>query len=163
MRYHNITKCDMKNGDGLRVVLWVNYCEHRCLNCHNPQTWNENNGIEFDGAAKIELYEELEKDYISGLTLSGGDPMAYRNREEILELIKDIKIKFPKKTIWCYTGYLWEDIINTEHVNYIDVIVDGKYIDCLNTPSPKWRGSRNQRVIDVKQTLKQGNIVLWEE
>ena len=104
MRYHNITKDDMLNGDGLRVVLWVAGCEHQCKGCHNPITWDINGGIEFDEAARQEIFEELEKPYISGITLSGGDPLHTQNRKEIKELAKEIREKFPDKTIWLYTG-----------------------------------------------------------
>ena len=110
MNYHNITKCDLKNGEGIRVVLWVSGCEHKCIGCHNPQTWSKDSGIPFDESAKLEIFEELEKDYVTGLTLSGGDPLAKSNRNEILDLMIEVKDKFANKHIWCYTGYELNEI-----------------------------------------------------
>lgn len=114
MFYHNILHDDMRNGDGLRVVLFVSGCNHKCYNCQNPQTWDCNSGIEFDLAAKEEIFEQLNKDYISGITFSGGDPMHSNNLHEIYSLILEIRNKYPQKTIWLYTGYLWEEIISFE-------------------------------------------------
>ena len=104
MRYHNITKDDMLNGDGLRVVLWVAGCEHHCPNCQNPVTWDINGGLEFDEAAKKEIFDELEKNYVSGITFSGGDPLHTQNRKDVGALIEEIKEKFSNKTIWIYSG-----------------------------------------------------------
>lgn len=162
MKYHNVTKCDMKNGEGLRVVLWVSHCEHKCRGCHNPQTWDKESGIDFDNWAKEEIFNELDKDYIQGLTLSGGDPLSTLNREEIKRLIKEIKHKYKNKDIWCYTGYLWEDVETLDVLKYIDVLIDGKYVSELNTPSSKWRGSSNQRIINVQESLKQNKIILLD-
>ena len=131
MRYHDITKDDMKNGDGLRVVLWLSGCEHACQGCHNPVTWDPDDGLIFDDKAKAEVFELLSRDYISGITLSGGDPLFPGNRAEVLGLLKEIREKFPLKTVWCYTGYTYEDIEDLEHLDYIDVLVDGKYIEIL--------------------------------
>ena len=108
MRYHNITKDDMLNGDGLRVVLWVAGCEHHCPNCQNPVTWDINGGLEFDEAAKKEIFDELEKNYVSGITFSGGDPLHTQNRKDVGALIEEIKEKFPNKTLWIYRGYDWQ-------------------------------------------------------
>ena len=108
MRYHNITKDDMLNGDGLRVVLWVSGCDHCCKECQNPITWDPNSGLIFDESAKKELFDELEKSYVSGITFSGGDPLHANNIYEIKELAKEIRTKFPEKTIWLYTGCTWE-------------------------------------------------------
>ena len=104
MRYHNITKDDMLNGDGLRVVLWVAGCGHHCKGCQNPITWDPNGGIPFDDAAKAEIFEQLDKDYISGITFSGGDPLYEANRADVTALAKEIKERYPKKDIWVYTG-----------------------------------------------------------
>lgn len=114
MNFHNILHDDMRNGDGLRVVLFVSGCEHHCFNCQNPQTWNEGNGIEFDLAAKEEIFDQLSKDYISGITFSGGDPLHHSNLNDIYKLITDIKSEFPTKNIWIYTGYTWESIMSFE-------------------------------------------------
>ncbi len=163
MRYHDITKEDMLNGDGLRVVLWVSGCEHACEGCQNPITWNPEDGLVFDKAAEKELFEQLEKDYISGITLTGGDPLYPANREIITELTRMVKKQYPQKSIWLYTGYLWEEICSLPVVEYVDVIVDGKFILEQLDNTLYWKGSKNQRVIDVKQTLAQGNVVLHEQ
>ena len=150
MNYHNIKHDDMLNGDGIRVTLFVSGCNHHCKGCHNPQTWDFNSGILFDEDAKEEIFEELSKDYISGLTLSGGDPLAPQNRDEILKLCKEIKEKFPNKNIWCYTGYLYEQVKDLPIMNYIDILVDGPFmIDLLDVDFP-FRGSTNQRIINLK-------------
>lgn len=181
MNYHNLTYPDMLNGDGLRVVLWLSACSHHCYNCQNAQTWEPNSGVLFDVDVKRELFNELEKDYISGLTLTGGDPLHENNLEEVLILIEEIRVSFPKKTIWLYTGYTWEELFNTSYskdyicttttdrdviyrqqiIRNVDVLVDGRYIDSQRDITLKWRGSKNQRVIDIKKTLEKGNIVEW--
>lgn len=160
MNYHNITKDDMLNGDGLRVVLWVSGCNHHCKNCHNPITWDANEGLLFDEAAEKEIYQELEQEYIDGITLSGGDPLFPNNRSTITSLVQKIKKHFPHKTIWCYTGYLWEEVKNLEVMKQIDVLVDGRFLEEFADPQLHWKGSSNQRVIDVKKTLKAGKIIL---
>ena len=160
MRYHHITKDDMLNGDGLRVVLWVAGCSHCCRECQNPQTWDPNGGIPFDQAAREELFEQLGKTYISGVTFSGGDPLHKNNITEITRLAKEIREKFPDKTIWLYTGSSWESIQKEEIVRYLDVCVDGEFIVEQKDTSLKWKGSANQRVIDVKKTLAAGKVVL---
>mgnify|MGYP000069321419 CR=1 FL=1 len=147
MNYHNITKDDMLNGEGLRVVLWVAGCNHRCPGCQNPQTWDVEGGIPFDETAKQELFAELEKPYIDGITFSGGDPVHPCNRQSIYELAREIKEKYPKKTIWVYTGYTYEQIQEINLIKYIDVLVDGPYVESLRDLSLEYRGSSNQRVI----------------
>ncbi len=163
MRYHNITKDDMLNGDGLRVVLWVSGCSHGCPGCHNPQTWDPNGGIPFDKGAKAELFAELEKDYVSGVTFSGGDPLYAGNRMAVYSLIREIREKFPEKTIWLYTGFDWEEIHHLPLVPYLDVLVDGEFQLELLDKDLKWKGSANQRVIDVPKTLETGTVVLKYE
>ena len=160
MRYHNITKDDMLNGDGLRVVLWVAGCSHGCKECQNPITWDECGGIPFDEKAKNEIFEELEKPYISGITFSGGDPLYTKNREEIGNLIQEIHEKFPNKTMWLYTGYLWEEIKELSYIDKVDVVVDGRFMIEKKDQKLKWKGSSNQRVIDVKKTIEKQDIVL---
>lgn len=160
MRYHNITKDDMLNGDGLRVVLWVSGCSHRCRECQNPITWSPENGLPFDAEAKAEVYEQLEKSYITGITLSGGDPLYPANIPEITALAKEMKEKFPGKTIWLYTGSLWEEIQNEEILRYLDVVVDGEFEIEKKDVSLRWKGSSNQRVIDVQASLATGEVVL---
>jgi anaerobic ribonucleoside-triphosphate reductase activating protein len=162
MRYHNITHDDMLNGDGLRTVLWVSGCNHRCEGCHNPITWDPNGGLLFDEAAEDELFQELAKGYITGATFSGGDPLYPDNRAEITRLAKKIKEKFPNKNIWLYTGYLWEQVSNLEVLNYIDVMIDGRFVQELKNPQLHWRGSSNQRVIDVKKSIASGEVIAYE-
>ena len=189
MNYHNITYPDMNNGDGLRVVLWLSGCSHRCFNCQNPQTWDANSGIPFDESAKKELFRELDKDYISGLTLTGGDPLFESNLDGVLDLVTEInkrynfqkvdsanpckmgiseaenpdeiRLLFPNKSIWIYSGYTWENIMKYEYgakyinnfntdalrqciVSKCDVLVDGRFIDSQRNPSKKGAGSDNQ-------------------
>lgn len=163
MNYHNITKDDMKNGDGLRVVLWVAGCSHHCPNCQNPVTWDPDDGILFDKNARKELLDIISQDYISGITFSGGDPLFESNREEVYELIEYIKSVHPNKTVWLYTGYTFNDLkkfVPIGVLNKIDVIVDGPYIEKFRDTTLKWRGSSNQRVIDVRKTIDTGSIVL---
>ena len=180
MNYHNITTADMMNGDGLRVVLWLSGCNHHCKNCQNPQTWDVNSGIEFDISAKKELFEELKKDYISGITFSGGDPLHENNIDEVLKLVNEIRLLLPEKTIWLYTGYelefikegfeeskkflqaSWKDNLIKRYkiVSQCDVLVDGRYVDSLRDVTAKWKGSTNQRVIDIQESLKQNKVVL---
>lgn len=151
----------MLNGDGLRVVLWVSGCSHCCKDCQNPITWDPNGGLEFDEAAKEEVFAELEKDYVSGITLSGGDPLFYSNRPDILKLAREIKERFPEKTIWMYTGFDWETIVDLEVITYIDVVVDGAFIAAQKDTRLYWRGSANQRVIDVAASKDKGEAVLY--
>lgn len=173
MNYHNISKDDQLNGDGLRVVLWVSGCDHHCPECQNPQTWNKRSGIPFKEADKEELFNELGKDYVSGITFSGGDPLFTFNVVEVHNLCAEIKNKFPNKTIWLYTGFEYNTImkccekgtlnmVRKEIIsNFVDVLVDGRYEKDLRDTSLKWRGSSNQRVIDVKRSLKENKVVLW--
>lgn len=171
MNYIKISKEDITNGLGLRVVLWVSGCEIHCKNCQNSQTWNKDNGTLFDKKAKEEIFTELSKDYISGLTLSGGHPLEDYNLETVYLLLKEVKEKFPQKNIWLYTGYIWEQIFpevvtdnfdvnrvyRQEIVKMCDVLIDGPYVEEQRDITLKWRGSKNQRVIDVKKTIEVGN------
>ena len=161
MRYHNITTDDMLNGDGLRVVLWVAGCGHACPGCHNPITWDENGGLPFDEAAKEEIFTELAKDYVSGVTFSGGDPLYPANREQIGALAREVHARFPEKTIWLYTGYRWEEISALPLMQYIDVLVDGKFIADLKDTKLHWKGSFNQRIIDVQKSLQSSSLYLY--
>lgn len=173
LRFHNITKEDMNNGDGLRSVLWVAGCEHHCPECQNPVTWDKCGGIPFDEAAEAELMESLQPDYISGITFSGGDPLAVYNRDgvaEIIAKIKDDSEKMAKKSIWVYTGYTWEQLLAqlkagaANNLGFIlknaDVLVEGPYEKDKRDITLKWRGSSNQRVIDVQKSMQTGKIVL---
>lgn len=194
MNYWKIDKEDVCNGEGLRVVLWLSGCSHKCKGCQNPQTWDANSGIQFDESAKEELFRELDKDYISGLTLTGGDPLFESNLDGVLDLLTEvndryntshdeIRLSLPQKTIWLYTGYEWEHIFDLKWhyrpqtqeklsireckrqqiVSRCNVVIDGRYIDQQRDMTLKWRGSSNQRVINVKESLKKGEIVLWTD
>lgn len=158
MRYHNITKDDMLNGDGLRVVLWVAGCTHCCKGCQNPSTWDPDGGLLFDEGAKQEIFEQLNQSYISGITFSGGDPLHCANREDVKKLMAEIKEKYPDKTIWLYTGDVWQNIMHYSLMKYVDVLVDGEFKLDLRDVTLLWKGSSNQRVIDVQATLKQEDI-----
>lgn len=160
MRYHNITTDDMLNGDGLRTVLWLSGCSHCCKDCQNPITWDANGGLPFDKKAKEELFGKLGKEYISGITLSGGDPLYYASRADVLALLKEIHEKFPEKSVWMYTGFTWEAVNSLEIMNYVDVLVDGEFVAELKDNQLHWRGSSNQKVIDVKESINQGSVVL---
>ena len=148
MRYHNITKDDMLNGEGLRTVLWVAGCNHHCKGCQNPSTWDPNDGLLFDEEAKKELFNYIDKDYCSGLTLSGGDPMYPENRNDVTELCKEFREKYGwnSKTIWMYTGYSIHELGNIKALDYIDVIVDGPFIEQLKDAKYLWAGSTNQGI-----------------
>ena len=161
MNYLTITHNDMLNGDGLRVVLWVSGCTLHCEDCQNKYSWDFNEGILFDERAKEEIFSELEKDYISGITITGGHPLEQQNIKEVEQLCKDIKMKFPNKTIWLYTGFVFEEIKSYPILKYIDVLIDGRYEKELRDISLKWRGSQNQRVIDVQKSLYSSEVVLY--
>lgn len=154
MRYHNITRDDMLNGDGLRVVLWVSGCSHCCKECHNPITWDPDGGLPFDNSVKKEIFEQLDKPYISGITFSGGDPLHAANRLDIRNFMAEIKQKYENKTIWLYTGDVWENIYHYSLMQHIDVLVDGEFKAALKEAKLLWKGSSNQRVIDVQKSLR---------
>lgn len=162
MNYHNITTDDMKNGDGLRTVLWVAGCSHACPGCQNPVTWDADGGLPFDAAAKAELMEKLGKPYISGITFSGGDPLHPANRDAVTALAEEIRARFPKKTVWLYTGYTYEEISTLPVLATVDVLVDGRYVEALRDVKLHWKGSANQRVIDIPATRAAGRIVLHD-
>lgn len=169
MKYHNITKADMLNGEGLRVVLWVSGCSHQCPGCQNAITWNSNDGLVFDEEAKEEIFFELEQDWCSGITLSGGDPLFLGNRECISQLVLEIKEKFPDKTIWLYTGYTWEELLLQKEsdknldviLRNIDVLLDGRFVLKLASEKIHYVGSSNQCIIDVCCSLKENKKVLY--
>ena len=174
MKYHDITTDDMKNGDGLRTILWVSGCTHHCKNCHNPITWDPNVGLEFTEDTYNELIEKLSPSYISGLTISGGDPLFGYNLPMVTDIVERVKREFEDtKTIWVYTGYTWEelmediDIVNDYNsaliplLKNIDVLVDGMFIEELADVNYPWAGSTNQRVIDVQKSNR-NEVILYE-
>lgn len=159
MNYQKITQFDTANGKGIRTVLWVSGCEHHCPECHNPQTWDKASGIPYTEETTQEILKSLEPSYINGLTLSGGDPLAPYNREQVTDLVKRVKTEYSNKTIWCYTGYRYEELLDLEILKYIDVLVDGEFhIDERNITLPYY-GSENQRAIDLIKTTKENRIV----
>lgn len=162
MNYQAITYPDINNGLGLRVTLWLSGCDHRCKGCQNPQTWDKNSGALFNSTVKIRLFDILSLNYISGLTISGGDGLYKDNLNEVYDLLSEIRMNFGNsKNIWLYTGYVWEEIIKNDDMMVIvkmcDVIVDGKYIEEQRSLS-KFKGSLNQRIIDVKNTIANSHI-----
>ena len=167
MNYHNIKTDDMLNGDGLRVTCWVSGCNIGCFNCYNPQTWDFNSGIPFTEEIMQEILYDLSKPYIKGCTLSGGHPLDPHNAPKVLEIVKRVKMVFPNKDIWIYSGYEWENIIKDETLReilkYTDVLVDGAYVDELRDISLPFRGSSNQKIIDVQKSLSENKIILWVE
>ena len=151
------------------MVLWVSGCSLYCKGCHNPETWSLCSGRPFNEEAKKELFKALDKPYIQGITFSGGHPFEKNNRSTIYCLVKEIKAKFPEKDVWIYTGYTWEEIFEKDireiqrTLYWVDVLVDGKYVEEQKDITLKFRGSRNQRVIDVKESIKQDKVVLWHD
>ena len=162
MNYHNITKDDMLNGEGLRTVLWVSGCTHQCHNCQNPITWDVTGGLVFDEEAEKELFEALAKPSCAGITFSGGDPLHPFNRSEVFRLAKKIRQEMPEKTIWLYTGFLWEEIKDIPEIADLDVVCEGKFVEALLDNNLHWVGSSNQRVVDVKKSLEANEVVLHE-
>lgn len=163
MRYHDIQKSSFNNGTGIRVVLWVAGCNHHCRGCHNPSTWNIDGGHTFDEQAKAELFEALGRKWCDGITFSGGDPLHPENRADITALAKEIKERYPEKNIWLYTGFRYEEVRELEVMQYVDVLVDGRFIEELADSSHKWAGSLNQRVIDVRESIKNGRAEHYKE
>ena len=173
MKYAKIKKCDVANGPGVRVSLFVSGCNHHCKGCFNQEAWDFNYGNEFTEKEENEVMEALKPDYIKGLSLLGGEPLDPKNQEGLLPVVKKAKELYPDKPIWCYTGYLFDDqVLNgmsktnnttSELLKYIDYVVDGEFVENLKNPSLQFRGSSNQRIIDVKETLKNDKIVLWDK
>lgn len=164
MRYNKIRKMDIADGPGVRVSVFFQGCAFHCKNCFNPETWDFKAGKEFTDETIEEILNLCDKDFITGLSLLGGEPMHPTNIEGSTKLAKMFKERFPEKTIWSWTGFLFDEYLkDKEIVNYLDVVVDGQFKDELRNPNLKWKGSANQRVIDVKKSLKKGEVVLWED
>lgn len=178
MRFASMRNLDISNGEGVGVSLFVQGCDRHCFNCFNPDTWNFNGGKEWTEEAKNKFIKLIDRPYINRISVLGGEPLAEQNLDEILSLIKEIRISFPKKSIWLYTGYELSEIIKQEQyekvsgipsvwskrwkiISNIDVLVDGEYIDEQKDLTLKWRGSKNQNCIDVKQSLAQNKVVLY--
>lgn len=173
MNYAEIKNCDIANGPGVRVTLFVSGCTHHCEGCFNQETWDFQYGEPFTQTTQQRIIKDLAPDYIAGLTLLGGEPLEYNNWQSLLPLLREVKRMYPQKTIWCYTGYLFDkDILQKfcvswkemeEFLSYLDVIVDGEFILSQKDISLQFRGSANQRIIAVQESLAQGKIIFWEE
>ena len=177
MNYIKITKNDIANGEGIGVVLWVSGCKCHCYNCHNLQSWDFNAGQPFTEDTIQELFQVLCKPYISRLTLSGGHPLEPENLSTVYNIVKTVRENFPDKSIWIYSGYTFEKIKEIDEVyekheincpspldilKYCDTLVDGAYVDELRNLTLPFRGSSNQRIIDIKKSLAENKIVLWQ-
>lgn len=172
MKYAAIKKCDVANGPGVRVSVFVSGCNHHCKGCFNEKAWDFNYGEDFTDEIIDKVLNDMNKDYISGLSLLGGEPFEIENQKGLVKLVKRVKEKFPNKTIWCYTGFDYEkDIMNNmynkfsetkELINSIDVLVDGKFELDKRNLNLKFRGSENQRLIDVKKSMKE-NKIIWTQ
>ncbi|MBR4100223.1 MAG: anaerobic ribonucleoside-triphosphate reductase activating protein [Clostridia bacterium] len=170
MNYATIKKFDIANGPGVRVSLFVSGCRHKCKNCFNSEAWDFNYGNEFTDKTLNELLEAVGKDYIEGFSLLGGEPFEPENQSGVLKILKSIKQKFPQKTVWCYTGFLYDSQLLAGKVGNIDtvkailenidVLVDGKFVEELKSLDLLFRGSSNQRIIDVARSLEKGET-LW--
>lgn len=173
MYFSEIKECDVANGPGVRVTIFVSGCTHHCKGCFNEMTWDFQYGREFTKEDIEKIIKLMEPSYIAGLTLLGGEPMEYRNQQGLLPLLRRVKEQYPEKTIWCYTGYLYDkDILDDfcgkweetrEMLSYLDVIVDGEFVEAQKDISLRFRGSSNQRIIDVKKSREAAEIVMWED
>lgn len=172
MNYADIKRCDVANGEGVRVSLFVSGCTHHCKECFNKEAWDFNYGKPFTEKEIDTIMEYLKPGYVAGLSLLGGEPMEPSNQEGILPLLRRVKETYPEKNIWCYTGYLFdkdilermcqESEITKEIVTYLDIVVDGEFVVKQKNLKVNFRGSDNQRIIDVKKTMEAGKIVHWE-
>lgn len=180
MRYAQIRSMDISNGEGVGISLFVQGCPFHCKNCFNSDTWDFNGGKEWTEEIKDKFMELINRPYIKRVSFLGGECLAEQNLDEVLKLVQEIRISFPEKTIWLYTGYAWEQLVysrmpsgvgkekeflnwnrRNEIISNIDICIDGEYVDNLKDLTLKWRGSKNQRVIDVKQSLTQNKVVLY--
>jgi len=172
MNYGEIKYCDIANGPGVRTSLFVSGCTHHCKNCFNEITWDFNYGEPFTEEVWQKIFDSCRPGYVSGITLLGGEPMEPENQRALLPFIKEFRKRFPDKTIWCFSGYTYEQLtgkylgrsfceVTEELLSYFDVLVDGKYVDELHNITLRFRGSSNQRIIDMKKTAESGEITLW--
>ena len=163
MRYNKIRKMDISNGPGVRVSIFMQGCHFHCKDCFNEEAWDFEGGKEYTDETINRVLELCEKEYIVGLSILGGEPMHPKNIEGTTKLAKLFKEKFPNKNLWIWTGFLFEDIKSNEVFNYVDTLVDGQFKTELFDPRLKWKGSSNQRVIDVKKSLKNNKVIIIEE
>ena len=163
MRYNKIRKMDISNGPGVRVSIFTQGCAFNCKNCFNPETHDFTLGNEFTKETADKIMDLCDKDYIEGLSILGGEPMHPKNIEGTTKLAKAFKEKYPNKSLWVWSGFNFEkDLKDKEVMNYVDVLVDGQYVDALRNPTLKWKGSSNQRVIDVKASEKGSETILFD-
>lgn len=179
MNYAQIRSMDISNGEGIGVSLFVQGCDFHCKNCFNSETWEFSKGHEWNDKTKNQFLKLIEKPFIQRISILGGEPLHPKNVQNVLKIVDEIRVSYPTKNIWLYTGYTWEQImhpvitdINSEQLKMLqmrkelvskcNVLIDGRYVDELRDISLHWRGSSNQRVINVQETLKQKQIVLWE-
>ncbi|MBO6114449.1 MAG: anaerobic ribonucleoside-triphosphate reductase activating protein [Lachnospiraceae bacterium] len=173
MNYADIKRIDVANGPGIRVSLFVSGCTHHCKGCFNPETWDFAYGKLFTENEMDQIIEELRPSHIKGFTLLGGEPFEYVNQQGVLPLLRRIKEELPEKDVWCYTGYLFDKDIKEkmmvkwpetrEMIKYIDILVDGEFMEDLKDLKLRFRGSSNQRIIDVKKSLDSGEVILWDQ
>ena len=174
MYYGALKKCDIANGAGVRVTLFVSGCTNHCPDCFQPQTWDFDYGKAFTDETKAEIFAELDKPFINGLTVLGGEPFEPRNQRELLPLLREVREKYPDKTIWCFTGFRLDDELLRDGsyprceatdgmLACINVLVDGRFVKELKDISLQFRGSRNQRVIDMDRTRETGQVTIWEK
>lgn len=178
IRYAQIRSLDLSNGEGIGVALFVQGCHFHCPNCFNPETWDFNSGKEWTEEVKNKFMELANHPYIKRISILGGEPLAEENLDDVLDLVNRIRLSIPQKSIWLYTGFIWEEIRKgnmedglkygdwTKRAKIItecDVMIDGRYIDLQRDISLPWRGSKNQRVIDIKKTLQKGEVVLYSK
>ena len=173
MNYGQIKKCDIANGVGVRVTLFVSGCTNHCFNCFQPETWDFDYGKPFTAETEAEIFAELDKPFVAGLTLLGGDPFEPCNQRALVPFLRRVRARYPDKTIWAYSGFTLDRELTVdgshprcevtdEMLSMLDVLVDGRYVDALRNISLRFRGSSNQRIIDLNLTRRTGQIVLWE-
>ena len=171
MHYGKINKCDIANGEGIRVSLFVSGCRNRCKGCFQPETWDFNYGNEFTENTAEEIFSAVGNPSVRGLTILGGEPMEPENQRELLTFLRQFKEKFPEKTVWLYTGNTYEELTgghrthteNTDELlSLIDILVDGRFVEEEKSLGLRFRGSKNQRVIDMNETRKNGSLIIWQ-
>ncbi len=172
MYYGTIKYCDIANGIGVRTVLFVSGCTHHCCGCFQPETWDFHYGQPFTKDTEDAIVESLRPSYIHGLTLLGGEPMEPQNQKALLPLLRRLCAELPEKSVWCYSGYTWEELtgesrarceVTDEMLSLLDVLVDGEFVQDQRNISLRFRGSENQRILDVPASLREGKVVLWKE
>lgn len=172
MNYGAIKKCDIANGVGVRTVLFVSGCTHHCKGCFQPETWNFDYGERYTKETENEIIESLRPDYVDGITLLGGEPFEPENQRELVKLLRRIKKELPQKTVWSFSGFTYEELtgdsravceVTNEMLSMLDVLVDGEFVEAKRNISLRFRGSENQRLIDMNKTRKEGKIVLWDK